>query len=56
MMMISTNLRRITATALRAKIKAGAGKRRHRVIEEPRLPPDFAADPDHAKTIFLRFD
>ncbi len=28
--------------------------RRLRVIDTPPLPPDFAADPQHAKTVFLR--
>jgi len=30
--------------------------RRLRVIDTPPLPPDFAADPQHARTVFLRAD
>ena len=55
-MMVSTNLRKMSHAGLRKHIKEGAGKRRHRIIEKPKLPGDFAIDPDHAKTMFVQFD
>ncbi len=54
-LMVSTNYRRLTKQGLTDRLRAGAAGRRHQVIETPRLPLDFAVDPDHAKTIFARF-
>jgi len=53
-MMILTNYRRMSVTSLREQVKRCAGRRRFRIIATPRLPADFAVDPDHAKTIFVR--
>ena len=55
-MMVSTNLRKMSHAGLRKRIKEGAGKRRHRIMERAKLPGDFAIDPDHAKTMFVQFD
>lgn len=55
-MMVSTSYRRISLSGLREQIRRGAGRRRLRVIETPPLPVDFGSDPDHAKTIFARFE
>ncbi|MHC4696706.1 MAG: class I SAM-dependent methyltransferase [Planctomycetota bacterium] len=55
-MMISTNHRRITMADLQEQLKAGAGRRRYEVTATPPLPSDFSMDPEHAKTIFVRFD
>lgn len=55
-MMVSTNYRKLTWRNLREQVKRGAGKRPHRVMESPPLPVDFAADSDHAKTMFVQFD
>lgn len=54
--MISTNLRKLSYSALRKHIKEGATGRRHRFTDKPDLPGDFAVDPDHAKTMFVQFD
>ncbi len=55
-MMVSTNYRRMPLSGLKERILLGASKRRCKVIATPPLPPDFAVDRDHAKTMFLRFD
>jgi len=39
---------------LRGLVAQGVSKGRYRVIATPKLPADFAVDPDHAKTIVLR--
>jgi len=54
--MLSTNNRGIHARHLRQCVAQAAGSRHHKVIAAPRLPADFAVDPDHAKTIFVKFD
>lgn len=54
-MMVSTNLRRMSAAGLKQRVRAAAKGRRCRVIETPPLPDDFAVDPDHAKTLFVEF-
>ncbi|MGB2987256.1 MAG: class I SAM-dependent methyltransferase [Phycisphaerae bacterium] len=56
LLMISSNYRRLSLRGLRERVKQGAGHRKFKVIETPRLPVDFAMDPDHAKTIFVRFE
>lgn len=53
-LMVSTSYRRFSMPGIRDRIKEGAGGRKFKVLETPRLPVDFAADPDHAKTIFIR--
>jgi len=54
--MVSSNLRRMSEKALTERVRAGAAGRRHRISARPRLPIDFAADPAHAKTLFVAFD
>ena len=54
-MMVSSNLRKMSLSGLRARVRAAAGDRRCRVIDTPPLPVDFAVDPDHAKTVFVEF-
>ena len=54
-MLVSTNLRSFTLAAIRDQIRRGVSRRRFEVLETPSLPPDFAVDPDHAKTVLLRF-
>lgn len=53
-LMVSTSYRRFSMPGIRDRIKEGAGGRKFNVLETPCLPVDFAADPDHAKTIFIR--
>jgi len=57
-MMIATNYRRLSNKGLRERIHRGAhiAGRRYKVMEVPSLPADFDIDPDHAKTIFVKFD
>ena len=52
-LMVSTNYRRLTTRGLADHLHAAG--RGCQVIETPKLPPDFAVDPAHAKTIFARF-
>lgn len=53
-MMVSTNHRKLSRRGLLERIRQGVGSRRCEVIATPPLPPDFAVDPDHAKTVFMR--
>ncbi|UCE58741.1 MAG: class I SAM-dependent methyltransferase [Phycisphaerales bacterium] len=55
-MMVSTNYRRLSRAGLRDLLEEGAGRRRCEIVSVPRLPPDFLADSEYAKTIFARFD
>jgi 23S rRNA (guanine2445-N2)-methyltransferase / 23S rRNA (guanine2069-N7)-methyltransferase len=55
-MMVSTNYRRLSAPRLRELVKEGAGRRPFQVMSSPRLPLDFAMDPNHAKTVFIQFE
>ncbi len=55
-MMVSTNYRQLPTKRLRELVKEGSGRRRIIKTETPRLPQDFAADPDHAKTVIVEFD
>jgi 23S rRNA (cytosine1962-C5)-methyltransferase len=55
-MMVSTNLRRMSMSAFKERIKEGVRGRRHRIVGTPPLPLDFAIDADHAKTVFIQFD
>lgn len=57
-MMIATNYRRMSNKGLRERIHRGAhiAGRRYKVMDVPGLPTDFDIDPDHAKTIFVKFD
>ena len=55
MLLLSTNYRKLNRRQLEQQVKACAGQRRVRIFERPPLPPDYAADPNYAKTIFARF-
>lgn len=55
-MMVSTNNRKMSLRSLREKIKQGASRRPVDFTDAPPLPLDYSVDPDHAKTIFARFD
>jgi len=53
-MMVSTNHRKLSRRGLLDRVRQGCGSRRCEVLDTPPLPPDFAADPDHAKSVFVR--
>ncbi len=53
-MMVSTNHRKLSRRGLMDRVRHGLGNRRCEVIATPPLPLDFAVDPDHAKTVFVR--
>lgn len=53
-MMVSTNHRKLSRRGLLDRVRQGCGTRRCEVLESPPLPPDFAVDPDHAKTVIVR--
>lgn len=55
-LLISTNYRQFSWRNLRERLTQGAGRRKFKIIDTPRLPIDFACDPNHAKTLFARFD
>jgi 23S rRNA (cytosine1962-C5)-methyltransferase len=52
--LVSVNCRGATRQWLRRQVVEGAGDRGVTVMSTPRLPSDFAGDPDHAKTIIVR--
>jgi hypothetical protein len=52
--MVSTNHRKLSRRGLLDRVRQGCGSRRCEILETPPLPPDFAVDPDHAKTVFVR--
>ncbi len=52
-LLLSTNHRGIPRKRLEAAV-AGASGGRHAVLERPKLPLDFAGDPDYAKSILVR--
>jgi len=53
--MVSTNLRSLSLSGLRQRVRTAAQGHRIRAIDTAPLPTDFAADPDHAKTLFVAF-
>jgi len=53
-MLVSTNHRGTSRKWLREQIALAAGLQTVSVISTPRLPVDFAGDPDHAKTVIVR--
>lgn len=55
LMLVSTNLRSFTLPAIRNELRRCVSARRFEVLEIPRLPPDFAVDADHSKSLLLRF-
>ncbi len=55
-LMLSTNNRQLTGKWLRQTLAENTLGRKSRVIGNPKLPVDFAVDPDHAKTLFVKYD
>ena len=52
--LVSTNHRGVNRKWLREQITLAAGLRKVSIVSAPRLPLDFAGDPDHAKTVIAR--
>lgn len=52
--MVSTNYRRMSLAGLKERVRQGAGSRRMKITSAPPLPPDFAVDRDHSKTVFAQ--
>jgi 23S rRNA (cytosine1962-C5)-methyltransferase len=52
-MMVATNLRKMSLSGMREAIKRAAGKRKVYFLGAPPLPSDYAVDPYHAKTIYF---
>ena len=55
-MLISSNYRKMPKSGLRQLVKQGAAGRKFKIVDQPRLPIDFAADPDHAKSLWVQFE
>ncbi|MCH8146842.1 MAG: class I SAM-dependent methyltransferase [Planctomycetes bacterium] len=55
-LILSTNHRRSRVPDLRQSMRQGAGRRKFRGLQAPKLPADFAMDPDHAKTLIVQFE
>ncbi|RME37673.1 MAG: class I SAM-dependent rRNA methyltransferase [Planctomycetota bacterium] len=55
MMLVSTNYRRMSFDGLRRHIRRGAAGRRIKKMQFVPLPPDYAVDPDHAKSVIVHF-
>jgi 23S rRNA (cytosine1962-C5)-methyltransferase len=53
---LSTNFRRMTRSGLRDRLSQGSNGRPFEIMEFPSLPADFAVDPNHAKSLFARFE
>lgn len=53
LLLVSTNLRKMSLRGLREHIKRGLRGRPHQVLDAPQLPPDFAMDPDYQKTLVV---
>jgi len=53
-LLVSTNFRQMSGGLLRARIEEALGDRPHRVIAQPKLPIDFAADPDYQKAVLIQ--
>lgn len=54
LLLVSTNFRKMSLRGLREHIKRGLRGRPHKVVDAPKLPPDFAMDPDYQKTLVVR--
>jgi 23S rRNA (cytosine1962-C5)-methyltransferase len=54
-MLVATNSRKLSIPWLIEQVGRGAGGRPFETVAKPRLPADFAPDPDHQKTILVRF-
>jgi len=55
LLLLATNYRRFSWQNLREQLAQAAGRRKFKIIDTPRLPLDFASDPDYAKTIIAQF-
>jgi len=53
---LATNDRQLRLETLEAAIRKSTPQRRCTVTARPALPPDFAGDPEYAKSILARFD
>lgn len=53
-LLISTNYRQMTPAMLRRHVEDGLGDRGHRIVHQPKLPPDFSADADYQKSVLVR--
>lgn len=53
---LATNDRQLRLETLEAAIRQAAPRRRLAVTARPALPPDFAGDPEYARSILVRFD
>lgn len=56
LLFLATNDRQLRLETLEATIRKAASHRRGTVTARPDLPPDFAGDPDYAKSILIRFE
>ncbi len=54
-LLLSTNSRKASKRWLLDQVAAAAGTRPFAVTGAPPLPDDFAVDPDHAKSVLVRF-
>lgn len=52
-LLVSMNLRRLSWRALRERVRRGLSTRKILTLRELPLPPDFAVDPDHAKSLWI---
>ncbi|MBN1510697.1 MAG: class I SAM-dependent methyltransferase [Phycisphaerae bacterium] len=55
LLLLSTNSRKASKRWLLDQVSAAAGPRPFAVTGAPPLPDDFAVDPDHAKSVLVRF-
>lgn len=53
-MLVSTNYRQMTTAGLVARVSEALAERPHRIVAQPKLPLDFAADPDYQKSVLVR--
>jgi 23S rRNA (cytosine1962-C5)-methyltransferase len=53
-LLVSTNYRQMLPGALRARIEDALADRLLRIVALPKLPIDFAADPDYQKAVLVR--
>ena len=54
--LLATNCRRVSLEDLEAALRTAGRGREVTIVDRPRLPIDFAGDPDYAKAVLARFD
>ena len=54
--LLCTNHRATSGRDLRSALDLAVGRKGWSFVDEPRLPPDFAMDPQFAKTLWVRFE